>query len=408
VSEDDLGTLIYTSGTTGSPKGVMLTHRNLVAAATVSDRPLIRADDVVLLFLPLAHCYARLVSQAAAFHGYTLAFCSDPNAVAEALLAVQPTVLPAVPRVYEKVHGAVLGQIERSSGAKRAIGRWALRVGSQVSRAQREGRPLSLRLRVARAVADRLVFAKARAKLGGRLRFGVSGAAPLAPDVLEFFHALGVLVIEGYGLTETEGSATANHPDDFRFGTVGQAHEGCEIAIDDDGEILLRSDAVFVGYYKDPEATAAALTPDGWFRTGDVGHLDADGFLTITDRKKDLIITAGGKNVAPQNLENALKSSRFVAQAIVVGDRRPYLTALITLDDAEVRAAGRDPVDLVQELVDSVNCDRTRFEQIKRFKILPREFSIAEGEVTPTLKLRRKVVLEHFSDDVEELYSSTD
>jgi long-chain acyl-CoA synthetase len=244
-----------------------------------------------------------------------------------------------------------------------------------------------------------------RKRLGGRLRLGVSGAAPLGLDVLEFFHSLGVLVIEGYGLTETSSSLSVNGPDDFRFGTVGRAVPGCEVRLDEDGEILVRSDTVFAGYYKEPEATRESFTDDGWFRTGDVGELDADGFLKITDRKKDLIITAGGKNISPQNLESALKSSRFVSQALVVGDRRPYVTALITVDEDEVRAAGRDPQELVQELVDEVNRDRVRVEQIKRFAILPRDFSQDEGEITPTLKLRRRVVHDHFADEIERLYS---
>jgi long-chain acyl-CoA synthetase len=260
-------------------------------------------------------------------------------------------------------------------------------------------------LRVQERIADKLVFAKVKERLGGRLRVGVSGAAPLGIDVLEFFHSLGMLVIEGYGLTETASSLSVNDPDAFKFGTVGRAVDGCEVRLDDDGEILVRSDTVFAGYYKEPEATAAAFTADGWFRTGDVGEIDEDGYVKITDRKKDLIITAGGKNIAPQNLENALKASRFVSQALVVGDRRPYIVALITLEWPEVEASGRDAQELVQEIVDDVNRDRVRVEQIKRFTILPRDFSQEEGEVTPTLKLRRKIVHEHFADEIEKLYS---
>jgi long-chain acyl-CoA synthetase len=254
-------------------------------------------------------------------------------------------------------------------------------------------------------LADRLVFAKVRERLGGRVRVGISGAAPLSPDVMEFFHALGMPVVEGYGLTETASSASVNEPSDFRIGTVGRPVDGAEIRLAEDGEILIRSDSVFAGYYKEPEATSAALTDDGWFRTGDVGEIDDEGFLKITDRKKDLIITAGGKNIAPQNLENALKTSRFVSQAIVVGDRRPYVTALVTLDEAELASSDRDPQELVQELVDDVNRDRMRVEQIKRFVILPRDFSQEEGEVTPTLKLRRRVIQEHFADEIEKLYA---
>jgi long-chain acyl-CoA synthetase len=405
VDEDDLATLIYTSGTTGPPKGVMLTHGNLVAAATHNERPLILRDDVVVLFLPLAHCYGRLVCQSAAFHGYSVAFCADVARIAEALERVRPTVFPAVPRVWEKIHATVVGEVERSSGLKHVLGNWALEVGSRVSRLERSGRRLPLRVRAERAIADKLVFAKVRAKLGGRLRWGGSGAAPLGLDVLEFFDAVGILIIEGYGLTESSASATVNYPDEVRFGTVGRPVENCEIKLADDGEILLRSDTIFAGYYKDPEATRAALTDDGWLRTGDVGELDADGYLRITDRKKDIIITAGGKNIAPQNLENAIKSSRYVSQALVVGDRRPYVTVLITLDEQEVASSGRDPHELVQELVEAVNEDHARVEQIKRFAILPRDFTIEDGELTPTLKLRRRVVQEHFADEIESLYS---
>ncbi|HVH52429.1 MAG TPA: AMP-dependent synthetase/ligase, partial [Gaiellaceae bacterium] len=362
-------------------------HKNLVTAAIRVQNTLQDETDSVLLFLPMAHSFARIVHQGAAFHNSTLALVSDATRVPEALARVKPTILPAVPRVYEKIHANVLGEIERSSGLKRAIGRWALRVGAK--------NPL----------ADALVFKKVRERLGGRLRLGISGAAPLGVDVMEFFHSLGVPVIEGYGLTETASSLSVNDPENFRIGTVGHTVEGCELKLDEDGEILVRSDTIFAGYFKDPEATAAAFTEDGWFRTGDVGEVDADGFLKITDRKKDLIITAGGKNISPQNLENALKASRFVSQALVVGDRRPYVTALITLDPAEVDASDRDPQELVQALVDEVNRDRVRVEQIKRFAILPRDFTQEAGELTPTLKLRRRVVHEHFAEQIDQLYA---
>ena len=405
IQEDDLGTLIYTSGTTGPPKGCMLTHKNLVTAAIRVRTNLEDGSDTVLLFLPLAHTFGRLAHQAAAYYGSTVALVADPTRVAEALGAVRPTILPAVPRIYEKIHAGVLDRIEGETGVKRSLGRWALRVGARASRLRRMGRPVPLPLRLQERVADKLVFAKVKERLGGRLRVGVSGAAPLGLDVLEFFHSLGMLVIEGYGLTETASSLSVNDPDAFKFGTVGRAVEGCEVHLDTDGEILVRSDTVFAGYYKDAAATAAAFTSDGWFRTGDVGELDADGYLKITDRKKDLIITAGGKNIAPQNLENALKASRFVSQALVVGDRRPYITALITLEWNEVNASGADPQELVQGIVDDVNARHSRFEQIKRFAILSRDFSADEGEVTPTLKLRRRVVQEHFAEEIERLYA---
>jgi long-chain acyl-CoA synthetase len=407
VKEDDLATLIYTSGTTGPPKGCMLTHKNLVTAAIHVRTYLEGETDVVLLFLPLAHSFGRLAHQAAAFRGSTLAFCTEAARVPEALAKVRPTILPAVPRVYEKIHTNVLGEIHRSGGAKRAIGLWAIGVGARASRLRREGARVPPQLRLEERIADRLVFSKVKERLGGRLRLGVSGAAPLGLDVLEFFHSLGILVVEGYGLSETGSSATINDPDDFRFGTVGHPVEDCEIALDTDGEILIRSETVFAGYYREPEATAAVFTEGGWFRSGDVGEIDADGFVKITDRKKDLIITAGGKNIAPQNLENALKASRFVSQALVVGDRRPYVTALITLDWDEVNASGREPRELADEIVAAVNLDRVRVEQIKRFAILPRDFTQEEGELTPTLKLRRRIVEDHFADQIESLYDST-
>ncbi|HEY2544169.1 MAG TPA: long-chain fatty acid--CoA ligase [Gaiellaceae bacterium] len=394
VSEDDLATLIYTSGTTGPPKGCMLSHKNLVNAAMRVRNELQDETDIVLLFLPMAHSFARIVHQGAAYHGSTLALVSDVARVPEALQRTRPTILPAVPRVYEKIHANVVGEIERSSGLKRAIGRWALRVGATKSPTSLQGR-----------VADALVFKTVRERLGGRLRIGVSGAAPLGVDVLEFFKSLNMLVVEGYGLTETSSSLSVNDPEDYKFGTVGRVVDGADVKLDADGEILVRSDSVFVGYFKDPEATAAAFTADGYFRTGDVGEIDEDGFVKITDRKKDIIITAGGKNIAPQNLENALKASRFVSQALIVGDRRPYVTALLTLDWDEVKSSGRDPQAIAQELVDEVNRDRVRVEQIKRFTILPRDFTEEEGELTPTLKLRRRVVHEHFADEIESLYS---
>jgi long-chain acyl-CoA synthetase len=395
VGEDDLATLIYTSGTTGPPKGCMLTHKNLVAAAIGVRGQLEDQTDTVLLFLPMAHSFARIAHQSAALHGSTVALVADVTRVPEALQRTKPTILPAVPRVYEKIHANVVGEIERSSPVKRAIGRWALRVGTTKSQNSLQGR-----------IADALVFKKVRERLGGRLRVGVSGAAPLGIDVLEFFRSLNMLVVEGYGLTETASSLSVNDPDDYRFGTVGRVVDGTEVRIAEDGEILVRSDSVFTGYYKEPEATAAVFTEDGFFCTGDVGEIDADGFVKITDRKKDLIITAGGKNIAPQNLENALKASRFVSQAVIIGDRRPYVTALITLDWDEVNGSGHQPQELVQELVDAVNRDRVRVEQIKRFAILPRDFTQEAGELTPTLKLRRRVVQEHFSDEIERLYAS--
>jgi long-chain acyl-CoA synthetase len=405
VGEDDVFTYIYTSGTTGPPKACTIRHRHYYSmAAKIDDLgDFVVAGDVMLLYLPLAHNFGRLMHLAGPYAGYTVAFCPDPYAVADALPVVRPTVLPSVPRVYEKIHGNVAAAFAAETGPKRRIIDWALSVGRRVSALQAEGRALPPLLAARHRLADRLVYRKVKTRLGGRLRIGISGGAPLAREIAEFFHALDILILEGYGLTECTTAATVNRPGRFRFGTVGPALPGVELRLADDGELLIRSDTVFAGYLKDEEATREVLPGDGWLHTGDVAEIDDDGFVTITDRKKDIIVTAGGKNVAPQNLENDLKSATdAVSQALVVGDRRPYLVALVTLDEAARERP--DAADVVRSAIEHVNRDRSRYEQIKRFAILDRDFSPDEGEVTPTLKLRRRVVEEHFADEIEKLY----
>ncbi len=423
IGEEDLFTIIYTSGTTGPPKGCMLSNRNYYEMASVVDRmeeTYYREDDVMLLYLPLAHNYGRLMLLLGAHVGFTIAFLPDPLRVAEALPQVRPTLLPSVPRVYEKVHSVVLARFDAATGTKRRLIDWALPIGREVSRLESEGKPIPAGLRAKHRVADRLVFSKVREPFGGRLRMPGSGGAPLAKEIIEFFDAVGLRISEGYGLTECTTAASTNRPDVYRFGSVGQPLPGFEVRIAEDGEIEVRSETVFQGYFKDPEATAAVLSSDGWLKTGDIGKLDEDGFLHITDRKKDILVTAGGKNVAPQNIENDLKTSTFVSHALVVGDRLPYVSALITLDPVEIsRWAAENGVDgdpaalagdervheLIQGVVDDVNRERTRFEQVKRFAILPRDFTMEAGEVTPTLKLRRRAVQEHFAAEIEALYA---
>jgi long-chain acyl-CoA synthetase len=409
IAADDLFTFIYTSGTTGPPKACMIRHRNyyaMVAKGDELEERLNRPGDVMLLHLPLAHSYGRLLHLSAAYLGYTLAFLPDPLRAADELPRVRPTVFPSVPRVYEKMHAAVLARLEAQPPLRRAVARWALRVGSRASARRQAGRRLPPLLHIQHRVADRLVYSQLKARLGGRLRIANAGGAPLSRDVAQLFHAMDILILEGYGLSEVTTAATVNLPGSFRFGTVGKPLPGVEIRIAPDGEILIRSDTVFAGYYRDEEATRATLDAEGFVHTGDVGHLDTDGFLVITDRKKDLIVTAGGKNVAPQNLENDLKAHRIVSQAVVVGDRRPYVAALITVDPEAVDGLDALGVErAVQAAVDEVNRDRSSFEQIKRFAVLPREFSAEQEEVTPTLKLRRKVILEHFAPDVNALYA---
>jgi long-chain acyl-CoA synthetase len=409
IGEDDLFTYIYTSGTTGPPKACMITHRNYYAMAAVIDGlpDLVLGADTMLLYLPLAHNFGRLMHLAGPYVGFTIAHLADPLRAAEALPKVRPTVFPSVPRVFEKVHAAVLGQLEESTGAKRKLGHWALRVGYEVSRRRQAGEPVPAGLALKHRIADRLLFSKVKARLGGRLRLGISGGAPLAKEIAEFFHAIDILILEGYGLTECTSAATVNRPDAYRFGTVGPALPGFDLRLEADGELLIRSDTVFAGYFKEPDATREVLGEDGWLRSGDVATIDEDGFVTITDRKKDILVTAGGKNVAPQNIENLLKLSPVVSQALVVGDRRPYVSALITLDPA----AGLDPASAeaqaaAQLAVDAANAELSHFEQVKRFRLLARDFSADEGEITPTLKLKRRVVEEHFRAEIDELYGA--
>ncbi len=405
IGENDLFTFIYTSGTTGPPKACMILHRNYYAMVDEvrQVRDFTVTDDVMLLYLPLAHNFGRCLTLLGAHIGYTIAFCPDPYAIGDALPGVRPTVFPSVPRVYEKVHTAVTAKFDEATGAKRRLIDWALRVGGEVSKLREAGRSVPAGLALQHKLADRLVYSKVKSRLGGNLRIGVSGGAPLAKEIIEFFAALDIIILEGYGLTECTTGATINRPTLYRFGSVGPALPGVELRVADDGEVLIKSDTVFGGYFKDEEATREILSEDGWLRSGDVGHLDDDGFLTITDRLKDILVTAGGKNIAPQNLENALKTHAVISQAVVVGDRRPYVAALITLSD-DVDRKGAEPA--VQRAVDEVNSQLSRYEQIKRFTILPRDFTLEAGEVTPTLKLKRPVCLEHFAAEVEALYAT--
>jgi long-chain acyl-CoA synthetase len=409
VSEDDLFTYIYTSGTTGPPKACMIRHRNYYEMVAVVDRieDFTTAEDVLLLYLPLAHNFGRLMHLAGPYVGYTIAFLPDPLRTADALLEVRPTVLPSVPRVYEKVHTAIRAKFDQETGAKRKIIDWSLGVGGRVSELRQRGMPAPRGLELQRRVAERLVYAKVRERLGGQLRIAISGGAPLAKEIAQFFDALGITILEGYGLTECTSAATVNRPTRYRPGSVGPALPNTELRLGEDGELFIRSPTVFAGYLKDEAATREILDDEGWLRSGDIAEIDGEGFVTITDRKKDILITAGGKNVAPANLENDLKTHPEISQALVIGDGRPFVAALVTLDpEVTANLSTEQQQSRVQEIVDGVNRDRSRFEQIKRFVILPRDFSMDEGEVTPTLKLKRRVVLDHFASEVDSIYSS--
>ena len=420
VRPQDLATIIYTSGTTGEPKGVMLTHANLLSNLIAATEALpVGVDDVALSFLPLSHALERMASYLYLFTGVTMVFAESLDTIGRDVAALGPTVLTGVPRVYEKMQARILEKGSAGSGTKVAIFNWAMKTGMARGHAILRGRQPGVLTNLQWSLADRLVFSKIRAGVGGRLRFVVSGSAPLPVNVAEFFVGLGIPVIEGYGLTETSPILTVNPVDAPRAGTVGKAVRDVELKIAPDGEILARGANVMTGYHNKPDASAEVLR-DGWFHTGDIGTLDSDGYLAITDRKKDLLVTSGGKKIAPQPIEAVLKRSPLVAEAVLLGDRRRYAAALIIPDFAalehRLKDLGRpfaeraelvtrdDVVALYQEIVDGLNRELSQFEQIKRIAILPREFTIDSGELTPTLKVKRKVVEDKWREAIERLY----
>jgi long-chain acyl-CoA synthetase len=420
VAPDDMCLYIYTSGTTGPPKGCLLSHSNYRAITdAVVEQSVLEGGDCSYLFLPLAHAFAILIQFAAFELGVTLAYWSrDPKMIVADIMQVNPTFFPSVPRMFEKIYTLATSNIEDKEEMRRAV-----EVGVKVRVMRGAGEDVPERLQQGFDQAEEKLFKNVRGLFGTNISECVTGAAPIAPEILEFFYACGVPVMEGYGMTETSTSASVNRPEpgEFRFGSVGKAQPSVEIKIADDGEVLIKGPNIFKGYYKNDEATEGTLR-DGWLHTGDLGRLDEDGFLYITGRKKDIIITAGGKNITPANLENGLKQSRWISQAIVVGDRRPYLVALITLDPEEAPALaqqlGLEDADLatlaedekvraeVQKAVDEVNSHVGPVEQIKRFEILDHDLSQETGELTPTLKVKRNVVHEKFADVVERIYET--
>lgn len=404
-----LATLIYTSGTTGPPKGVMLSHENLAwTARMLVDNGGARDGDCGLSYLPLSHIAEQMTSiHVPATAGATVYFAESIDKVPDNLREVQPTVVFGVPRIWEKFHAGVSAKLAATTGVKARLMRWTRAVCKQVvdlrNRGKEPGGALALQYRL----ADKLVLSKLKPALGlGRARLLVTGAAPLAQDVIEFFATLDLPLREIYGQSEDTGPTSFNLPGQTRFGTVGRPLPGVEVKIAADGEILVRGKNVFLGYYKEPEATRETLI-DGWMHSGDLGALDDEGYLTITGRKKEILITAGGKNISPKNIEAAIKESPLVSEAVVIGDRRKFLSVLITVDDAAVKSAGLDDAGLraaVQHQLDAVNDKLARVEQIKRFTILPRPFAIETGELTPTLKIKRKVVNQNFAAEIEAMY----
>jgi long-chain acyl-CoA synthetase len=420
VEAGDVATIVYTSGTTGVPKGAVITHDNLTFTAQSVFHCFQSEDgDVTLLFLPLAHVYARICVFAALFDGATTVIARGIETIAEDFRIARPQWFSSVPRVYEKVHTRIISGAQAKGGLALKIFNWAVGVGLQISDLKQAKKVIPPLLRLKYALATKLVFSKVQEALGGRVRWCVSGAAPINPDIAKFFHAAGVLILEGIGMTENTSFTNINRYDNYRFGWVGPTGPGIEQKTAEDGEVLYRGRNVMREYYKMPAETAETLTPDGWQHTGDLGEIDEEGFLKITGRKKDLIVTAGGKNVAPSAIEGLIATSKFISQVCVVGDRRKYLTALITVDDDNIKAFAEERglvaeslddllddqqvIDLIRSIVDEKNTELASFETIKDFRLVG-EFSIENGLLTPTLKVKRNVAMERFADIIDEMY----
>jgi long-chain acyl-CoA synthetase len=425
VTQETLATIIYTSGTTGEPKGVMLTHGNLSSNSTDS----MRAEDygpadVELEFLPLAHVYERTLAYTFMFCGVSIAYVDAMEKLPQALLEVRPTLAGAVPRVFEKLYANIIEKGRQTQGVKRKLFDWALRVAAQSVGWKAYGKPAGIGLKLQWWLANKVVYAKIRAGLGGRVREFISGGAPLAKELAEFFWAVDVHVLQGYGLTETSPVIAVNNMRANKVGTVGLPIRNVEVRIADDGEILTRGPHVMRGYYLRPDETAATISADGWLSTGDIGYLDADGYLLITDRKKELIKTAGGKFVAPQPIENALKLSPYILGAVVVGDRRKFVVALIVPNFARVMSeAAANGIQIVSQAdlaldpwvhqligreVERINAPLAQYETIKRFALLDQDFSFEKGELTYTLKLKRRVIEKIYANKIEQLYADVE
>ena len=423
IGPQDVATIIYTSGTTGPPKGVMLTHANIVANVLELSRVLdFDHKDRVLSLLPLSHIFERVAHYLMFYCGVSIAYAESIEKVPLNMQEVQPTVVACVPRFFEKLHDRVMESRRLGSGLKRTLSDWAFGVGERHTRHVLQGTTPPPGLAVQRWLASKIVFAKLQQRLGGRLRFFISGGAPLDSSLAEFFLSAGILILEGYGLTETSPVIAVNLPNRFRFGTVGPPLPGLEVRIAEDGEVLTRGPSVMLGYYNRPEETGEVIQ-EGWFHTGDIGHLDPDGFLKITDRKKDLIVTAGGKNVAPQPIERLLKASPALLNAVVLGDKRPWLCALVVPDPEAIASHAQEqglssgsygellqspPIqEFLMDAVEESTAGLASFEKVRKVIPVEKDFTIEDGELTPTLKVKRRVVEKRFKNEIEALYAES-
>lgn len=420
VRPEDLASIIYTSGTTGIPKGVMLSHANFVSniQSLRSVIPFLVSDDI-LSFLPLSHVFERMCMFAFISQGCTINFAENIETVADNLIEIKPTIMVSVPRLFEKIYARVIDNVLSGSFLKRKLFFRAVETGKKVSRLKQAGKEPSARLKLQYSLAEKLVFSKILERTGGRIRYFVSGGAPLSRDIAEFFHALGLIIVEGYGLTETSPVVTCNTLDEYKFGSVGKPIPGVSVTFAEDGEIWVKGPNVMQGYYKMKEETQAVFS-DGWLKTGDIGYQDDEGFVFITDRKKDLIVTAGGKNIAPQVIENRLKNNLFISQVVVVGARRKFISAVIVPHFEKLESIARDKnisfvnrtdlvrkkemIDFIMEEINRLTSDLAPFEQIKKITLLDRELDESEGEVTPTLKIKRHVIEKKYQDLIDALY----
>ena len=425
---DDVATIVYTSGTTGKPKGAMITHKNIFSEISdIQENFPLSSEDILLTFLPFSHILARIEHFCSVVIGWSLAYAESVDKMGDNMREIKPTLMFSVPRIYEKAYNKILSKVNADSPLKQKIFKWAVGVGIQASVLVEAKKTLPLALKLQYDLATKLVFSKVLQNFGGRIRFLISGGAPLSPEIARFFHAVGLKIAEGYGLTETTAAISSNQIEHYRFGTVGLPLGESQIRIAEEegypageGEICIKSDKVFAGYYKNEEATRAVMK-DGWFLTGDIGRIEEGGFLRITDRKKDIIVTSAGKNIAPQNIENQIKTNRYISQVMVFGDKKNYLTALITLNQDEVSKFAKENnataadwksivrLQKVQDLVKSVIQDNNKtfasFETIKKFHILENDFTIETGELTPTLKLKRKFCSQKYKNILDAFYS---